>query len=151
MVKSNLHSTLVLIYHLQDILHPCDIAEDIGIAYGYMNIKDVLPPSQTFGSQQPLNKFSDLLRLELAAAGYKETLNFSLCSREEIGEAINRPIDPEAVHIANPKSQDFQVGRTTLIPGLLKFVASNKSNKVTMLIRIYSYLISILSASIPSF
>lgn len=97
-----------------------------------MNVKDVLPPSQTFGVQQPLNKFSDLMRLELAAAGYKECLNFSLCSRDEISTMLNRPMDKNAVHIANPKTQDFQVGRTTLIPGLLKTITSNKSNKVQL-------------------
>lgn len=26
-----------------DILHPCDIAEDVGIAYGYNNIANKLP------------------------------------------------------------------------------------------------------------
>jgi len=113
-----------------DILHPCDIAEDLAIAYGYMNVKDILPPAQTFGVQQPLNKFSDLMRGELVAAGYKECLNFSLCSRDEISVLLNRPMDPKAIHISNPKTHDFQVGRTTLIPGLLKTITSNKSNKL---------------------
>ena len=32
-----------------DILHPCDIAEDIGIAFGYNNIPRVIPPTNTIG------------------------------------------------------------------------------------------------------
>jgi phenylalanyl-tRNA synthetase beta chain len=32
-----------------------------------------------------------------------------------------------AVHISNPKTLDFQVARTTLLPGLLKTIASNKN------------------------
>lgn len=49
------------------------------------------------------------------------------CSRDDIGEKLRHKIeDIPAVHIANPKSMEFQVVRTTLIPGLLKTVASNK-------------------------
>lgn len=36
-----------------DILHACDIIEDIGIAYGYNNIPRELPPTNTIGQQQP--------------------------------------------------------------------------------------------------
>lgn len=49
-----------------DIMHACDITEDIGIAYGYNNIPLALPPTNTIGTQIPQNKFSDLIRLELA-------------------------------------------------------------------------------------
>jgi phenylalanyl-tRNA synthetase beta chain len=33
-----------------DILHPCDIMEDIGIGWGYNNIPVVFPPTNTVGS-----------------------------------------------------------------------------------------------------
>ena len=66
-----------------DILHPCDIAEDVGIAYGYNNIAKVLPATSTIGRQIPLNKFTDLLRQELAQAGYIECLTMSLLSIKE--------------------------------------------------------------------
>ena len=49
-----------------DIMHECDIAEDIGIAYGYNHIPKVFPPTNTTGKQIPLNKFTDLMRQELA-------------------------------------------------------------------------------------
>lgn len=45
-----------------DILHPCDVVEDIGIGYGFNNIERVFPQTNTVGSYQPNNKFSDLLR-----------------------------------------------------------------------------------------
>ena len=32
----------------------------------------------------------------------------------------------KAIHVSNPKTQDFQVARTSLLPGLLKTVYSNK-------------------------
>lgn len=33
-----------------DILHPCDIVEDIGIGYGYNNIERVFPDTNTVGA-----------------------------------------------------------------------------------------------------
>ena len=33
-----------------DILHPCDVIEDIGIGYGFNNIEKVYPPTNTVGS-----------------------------------------------------------------------------------------------------
>ena len=63
-----------------DILHPCDVIEDIGIGYGFNNIERVFPENNTVGTYQPINKFTDLLREEIAQAGYVESLTFSLLS-----------------------------------------------------------------------
>jgi len=35
-----------------DILHPCDVAEDVAIAYGYNNIQRSLPKSATISGEQ---------------------------------------------------------------------------------------------------
>jgi len=66
-----------------DVLHPCDIVEDIGIGYGYNNVPRVFPPTNTVGRFQPNNKFQDLLRAELAQAGYIECLTMSLVSKKD--------------------------------------------------------------------
>jgi hypothetical protein len=63
-----------------DILHECDVMEDVAIAYGYNNLPIVLPKTNTIGKQQPLNKLTDLLRGELAQAGYIEVLTLGLVS-----------------------------------------------------------------------
>lgn len=63
-----------------DILHACDIAEEIGIGYGFNNIPMVYPQTNTVGAFIPENKFTDLLRHELAQAGYIETLTCALLS-----------------------------------------------------------------------
>jgi phenylalanyl-tRNA synthetase beta chain len=49
------------------------------------------------------------------------------CSRDDIATKLRKNIkDIPAVHISNPKTLEFQVARTTLIPGLLKTLAANK-------------------------
>jgi len=81
-----------------DILHACDIAEEIGIGYGFNNIPMIYPQTNTVGSFIPENKFTDLLRHELAQAGYIESLTFSLVSIEDnYNHLRNKPNFDEAV------------------------------------------------------
>lgn len=111
-----------------DILHPVDIYEDAAIAYGYNNISKSIPKTNCFAEQQPLNKLTNDLRQQIALSGFTEVLTFSLCSREDISSKLRQPFDESSVVIVdNPKTLDFQVVRTTLIPGLLKSVSYNKS------------------------
>ncbi|XP_062505124.1 phenylalanine--tRNA ligase beta subunit-like [Corticium candelabrum] len=111
-----------------DIIHACDIIEDAAIAYGYNNVKKTVPQTLTIGEQFPLNKLTDLLRGGIAQAGFSEVLTFALCSRDEVATFLNRSIDDvPAVHIENPKTLEFQVARTTLLPGILKTISCNRN------------------------
>ena len=80
-----------------DILHAVDIAEDIGIAYGYNNIVKKVPTTCTVGGEQPLNQFGDLLREEIARAGYTEVLTHGLLSTEDNYGALRKKDDGLAV------------------------------------------------------
>ena len=117
-----------------------------------------------------MNKLSDQLRLEVALAGFTEALTFALvlssltssiqftlrsmqCSIDDVASHLKKQIaDIGAVHISNPKTQEFQVGstpilysstftplmqvaRTTLLPGLLKTVAANR--KMSLPLKIF--------------
>ena len=109
-----------------DILHPVDIAEDIGIAFGYNNIRKKIPSTSTVGGEFDLNQFGDLLREEIGRAGYIEVLTHGLCSIHDNFTALKRPISA-AVSLSNPANVEYQVVRTTLLPGLLKTLQHNKS------------------------
>ncbi|CAD7083828.1 unnamed protein product [Hermetia illucens] len=110
-----------------DVIHACDIYEDVAIAYGYNNIEKSLPSITQIAKQYPLNKLTEQLREQVAQAGFTEALTFTLCSRDDISTKLNKDIEKTpAVHISNPKTLEFQVVRTTLIPGLLKTLAANK-------------------------
>lgn len=109
-----------------DILHPVDIAEDIGIAYGYNNIQKRVPQTSTVGGEQPLHTLGDLLREEIARGGYIEVLTHGLCSIRDNFTALRRTITA-AVSLSNPANVEYQVVRTTLLPGLLKTLQHNKS------------------------
>lgn len=111
-----------------DILHPCDILEDVAIAYGYGKIVDIaeIPKTPCYGVQQPLNAFTDLLRRELSNAGFFEVLSFSLCSTADNYEKLNRPNDNKGVIVGNPQTSEFEMIRTSLYPGLLKTARKSK-------------------------
>ena len=104
-----------------DILHACDIAEEVGIGYGFNNIPMIYPNVNTVGGFLPENKFTDLLRHELAQAGFIESLTCALVSKKENYEDLRYPINlEEAVTLSNPKTLEYEMIRTSLIPGLLR-------------------------------
>ncbi|CAI5487307.1 unnamed protein product [Closterium sp. Naga37s-1] len=112
-----------------DVLHPCDIMEDVAIAHGYNNIARTEPKTVCEGKQQPLNQLCDLLRGEVAQAGFTEVLTWALIARSENFEMVNLKDDGKtAVVIGNPRSADFEVVRSSLLPGMLKTLASNKDS-----------------------
>ncbi|KAL2799301.1 hypothetical protein BJX66DRAFT_293496 [Aspergillus keveii] len=117
-----------------DILHQADIMEDVAIAYGFNKLPRSFPSkSGTVAQPLPINKLSDIVRVEAAMAGWSEVLPLILCSHDENFGWLNRKDDGNtAVKLANPKTQEFQVVRTSLLPGLLKTIRENKHHTVPM-------------------
>ena len=91
-----------------DVLHACDVAEDVAVAHGFNNVAETLPKSATIGRELPLNQLTELLRSDIAAAGFTEVLTWALCSRAENFGHLRRQEDG-AVEIGNPATQEFQV------------------------------------------
>jgi phenylalanyl-tRNA synthetase beta chain len=130
-----------------DIMHECDLVEDVAIAYGYNNLALEVPKTNAGASEQPVNHLSHLMRQEMASAGFTECLNWALVSKkenfammrhEEKPEALRLPVarphefntDLGAAHISNPKTKDFEIVRTSMLPGILKCLASNKEMRL---------------------
>lgn len=128
-----------------DIMHECDLVEDLAIAYGYNNLHLEVPKTFAGASEQPVNHLSDLIRQEVAMAGFTECLNWSLLTarenwfcmrREEKPEELWRPVARPheyshclpAVTLSNSKTKDFEILRTSMLPGLLKTLANAKAN-----------------------
>jgi len=128
-----------------DVMHEVDMLEDLAIAYGYNNLEAQVPMLSTHPRVQPVNHLTDLLRNEFAAAGFNEALNWGLCSHKDNFEGLRREESPASlelvganpylyvptampVSLGNPKTKEFEVVRTSLLPGLLKTLACNKHN-----------------------
>ena len=127
-----------------DVLHACDVMEDVAIAYGYDNLVIQPPELATIGKEQPLSQLCELLRVDCATSGFTEVLTWALTSRkenfgdlrvEDPGVAVADAVavggadaaSRGAVSIGNPATAEFEVCRTTLLPSLLKTLAANKN------------------------
>lgn len=117
-----------------DILHQVDIMEDVAIAYGFNELPRSFPSkSGTIAQPLPVNKLTDIIRMEAAMTGWSEVLPLILCSHDENFAWLNRKDDGNtAVKLANPKTLEFQVVRTSLLPGLLKTLKENRMHSVPM-------------------
>lgn len=115
-----------------DVLHQADIMEDVAIAYGFNKLPRSFPSkSGTIAQPLMINKLSDIVRLEAAMAGWSEVMPLILCSHDENFAYLNHSDDSNtAVRLANPKTAEYQVVRTTLLPGLLKTIRENKHHSV---------------------
>ncbi|KAF8458392.1 hypothetical protein BGX38DRAFT_1153599 [Terfezia claveryi] len=116
-----------------DVLHQCDIMEDVAIGYGYNNLPKTFPATGTVAKPLPLNKLSDIVREESAMAGWTEVMPLILCSHDENFAWLNRKDDGKsAVKLANPKTAEYQVVRTSLLPGLLKTIRENRKHALPL-------------------
>lgn len=115
-----------------DILHQCDIMEDAAIGYGFNNLKKTKAQSDSLvASALPVNKVADILRIASAQAGYLEVLPLTLSSHDENFKFLRTTDDnTKAVKLENPKTVEYQVVRTTLLPGILKTIKENRKHSL---------------------
>lgn len=115
-----------------DILHQCDIMEDAAIAYGFNNLVKTKAQSDSLVAVPlPINKVADILRTASAQSGYLEVLPLTLSSHDENFKFLRQKDDnTTAVKLANPKTVEYQVVRTTLVPGILKTIKENRKHSL---------------------
>ncbi|TBU10681.1 beta subunit of phenylalanine-tRNA ligase [Hamiltosporidium tvaerminnensis] len=119
-----------------DVLHFCDLIEDIAIAFGYENVPIKNVDFVSIGKEFGLNKFSDKIRNLMANCGFTEVLTMTLLSKKEcyalieIGSQFSRSktnldkIIPTV--LSNPQSSECECVRISLLPGILKSIQNNK-------------------------
>jgi phenylalanyl-tRNA synthetase beta chain len=110
-----------------DVLHACDVAEDVAIAHGYNNIATTLPvltgSAGEGGKGAPLAELCEALRIEMAGAGYTEVLTWALGPAADCGPRLRRPA-PAAARLTGAATAEFEIVRTSLLPGLLRTLAA---------------------------
>ncbi|EME48485.1 hypothetical protein DOTSEDRAFT_67501 [Dothistroma septosporum NZE10] len=119
-----------------DVLHEADIMEDAAVAYGFNKLPRNFPnQNSSVAAGLPINKLADIVRLEAAMAGWSEVMPLILCSKDENYDWLNHPFAKEggnAVQLENPKTAEYQIVRTSLLPGLLKTIRENRKHAVPM-------------------
>jgi len=114
-----------------DILHWVDIAEEIVIAYGYMNIEPTDWKVMTVGRLSERTASENHVRSILSGCSLQEVLTFTLTSPEKLVENMGhkRGILKKNIEVTNPVSANYSILRNRLFPGLLDFLAKNTHNE----------------------
>jgi phenylalanyl-tRNA synthetase beta chain len=107
-----------------DIMHPVDVIEDIGIAYGLNQFEPRWPPHPTIGGITPQHEFNDLLREIMLGLGFQEVLTFALSNPDKLFTRMG--LSPETVvDLQNPRVQTLTCLRNWLIPSLMEILSAN--------------------------
>lgn len=109
-----------------DVRREEDLIEEVGRLAGFERLPATLP-SGAAGMLSPAQTFERTLRRALTGSGVSEAWTSSFMSRadlERLGLDEGHPAG-RLVALANPMGEDEGVLRSTLLPGLLRSVASN--------------------------
>ncbi|MHA1513715.1 MAG: phenylalanine--tRNA ligase subunit beta [Candidatus Hodarchaeales archaeon] len=114
-----------------DILHWVDIAEEIVIAYGYMNIGPTDWKVITIGRLSDRTTSENHVRSILSGCALQEVLTFTLTSPEKLTDNMGHKKDilKNNIEVGNPVSTNYSVLRNRLLPGLLDFLGKNTHNE----------------------
>ncbi|MEM3397069.1 MAG: phenylalanine--tRNA ligase subunit beta [Thermoplasmata archaeon] len=116
-----------------DVIHNVDIIEDVGIAYGYDNLRECLPQAFTIGKPNPLSEIEEVVRNFFIGMGAQEIHSFVLGSEREL--FINMGLKPEEIKVVrakNPKSIEYSIARYSLIPGMLRTISINQRHALPL-------------------
>ncbi len=110
-----------------DLEREVDLVEEVARVHGMDRIPATMPRmvkqlavADTLGSEVP---FLDRLKAWAVGSGLRETVNYSFVGQQDL-DLLGLPGEGR-VPVANPLSEDQNVMRTALAPGLLKAVRHN--------------------------
>ena len=114
-----------------DVLHPMDVVDDVGRAYGFDDLAPRYPDVSTVGGRHARSRLEDAVREALVGLGFQDTLNFHLTSETECFDRMG--LDPAddavgaapPVTIAEPYSEEYTVVRTWALPSLVQMLGNN--------------------------
>jgi phenylalanyl-tRNA synthetase beta chain len=118
-----------------DVLHPLDVIDDIGRAYGFNELAPKYPDVSTVGGRHDRSRLEDAARDTLVGLGFEDLLNFHMINEAENFTRCN--LDPdqtdaggpvgaaEPVTIREPYSEDYTMLRTWALPSLLMVLENN--------------------------
>ncbi len=110
----------------EDVKREIDLIEEIARIYGYDNIPCSLPRA-IVTEERPFfkrkSRITDIVRRALTSFGFSEIQSYSLISRADLKKLDTPEIN--TISIQNPLSDQQEIMRNTLLPGLLKAVGHN--------------------------
>ncbi|MFT4303304.1 MAG: phenylalanine--tRNA ligase subunit beta [Candidatus Woesearchaeota archaeon] len=109
-----------------DVLHQIDLVEDIAIAYGYENFKEVIPKVATVGSENNLSIFVKIISDLLIGLKFTELYTYNISSSDIIKSKFDYD---EPIMLSNSLSEGFDCVRNSIMCSLLDVLSKNKHNE----------------------
>ena len=114
-----------------DVLHPYDLIDDVGRAYGFNDLEPNYPDVGTVGGRHGRTRLEDAVRTGLIGLGFEDLLNFHMISREANYDRLR--IAPgsdvvgggEPATITEPYSEEYTQLRSWVLPSLLLVLENN--------------------------
>ena len=114
-----------------DVLHPLDLIDDAGRAYGFNELEPRYPDIGTIGGRHERSRLERAVRTALVGLGFEDALNFHMTAGEENYDRMR--IEPggdafgagEPVRITSPYSEDYTQLRTWALPSLVQVLENN--------------------------
>ena len=114
-----------------DVLHPLDLVDDVGRAYGFDELEPRYPDVGTVGGRHERSRLEAATRDVLTGLGFEDLLNFHMTSESEVHDRMG--VDPgtdvlgggEPVSITEPYSEDYTVLRPWVLPSLVMVLENN--------------------------
>ncbi len=114
-----------------DVLHPLDLVDDVGRAYGFNELEPRYPDVGTVGGRHERSRLEDAVRSSLVGLGFEDLLNFHMISGAENYDRMNVAAGSdvlggdEAATITEPYSEDYTMLRTWALPSLAMVLENN--------------------------
>jgi phenylalanyl-tRNA synthetase beta chain len=114
-----------------DVLHPVDLIDDVGRAYGFNSLVPRYPEVSTVGARHERTRLEDAARNVLVGLGFEDMLDFHLIGEAENFERMR--VSPgegvlgagEPATIREPYSEEYAMVRTWALPSLLMVLENN--------------------------
>jgi phenylalanyl-tRNA synthetase beta chain len=115
--------------HRRDISIEADVAEEVIRLRGYESLAPRLPDTEMPAYRPDAYTFVDGLRDLLAGRGLAEVVTNGLISTQEHERLGYAPDDVTTIRIGNPVASDHSELRRSLLPGLVRVVATNERQR----------------------
>jgi phenylalanyl-tRNA synthetase beta chain len=115
--------------HRRDLVIEADIAEEIARVRGYESIAPQLPNTLMPPYRPDPEDFPNRVRDLLSARGLSEAVCYATVGPADHARLGIAPDDPATIHIANPISQEHSELRRSLLPGLVRALATNERQR----------------------
>jgi phenylalanyl-tRNA synthetase beta chain len=114
-----------------DVLHPVDLIDDVGRAYGFGNLRPRYPGFGTVGGRHERSRLERAVRTQLVGLGFQDLLNFHLASRRDTFDRMRIAPDDDALgatppaEVTAPYSEEYEILRTWALPSVLTVLENN--------------------------